>query len=445
MCGVIGVSIRKITEAQIELITQVLRESRIRGKHATGVSYLKGGKLHTLKYPISSDKFLAKHSISDFVDQGNLTMIAHCRYSTSDLKTNQPLFEGGLSIVHNGVISQEPPNQWEKIYGYKTQTKNDTELLLRSVEQGKSPLSEWSEASIAAIELRKDKSLRFYRNGKRPLYKTDLGNGTLVTSTRDIVWRIDRSLDAVVVEPGRYHCIDQALNLSVSADEKARINDLQTIPQTYYARNFATKEEVETLLEQSPPGKNTKFVSSSHSLWCRFKNYEKNPPMVLRKNGEIVSLIFATFNRDRYSNLYEIVTVEGEEGKGYASRLWDQYIAYATANRSIERLKISCTPSSITWHLRNGLVFWAVDPIGSLRSDQPLFGTREEQCEFRERAVINPAIAAPVNPKVVEKLMKESLESHSFGSKKTQQVQEAIEKAGSYWLRENLFRKVDVV
>jgi len=208
--------------------------------------------------------------------------------------------------------------------------------------------------------------------------------------------------------------------------------------------NFATKEEVETLLEQSPPGNNTKFLSSSHSLWYRFKNYEKNPPMVLREDGDIVSLIFATFNRDRYSNLYEIVTVEGKEGKGYASQIWDQYIDYATTTRGIERLKISCTPSSITWHLRNGLVFWAVDPTGSLRSDQPLFRTREEQCEFRERAVLNPDIAAPVNPKVLEQLRKESLESHSFGSKKTQQVQEAIEKVGSYWLRENLFKKSDI-
>ena len=41
--------------------------------------------------------------------------------------------------------------------------------------------------------------------------------------------------------------------------------------------NFASKEEVEKLIEDSPKGDNTKFLSSSHSLWFRFKNYEKNP------------------------------------------------------------------------------------------------------------------------------------------------------------------------
>ena len=205
--------------------------------------------------------------------------------------------------------------------------------------------------------------------------------------------------------------------------------------------NFASKEEVEKLIEDSPKGDNTKFLSSSHSLWFRFKNYEKNPPMVLRDGKEIVSIIFATFNRDMYSNLYEIVTVEGEEGNGYASEIWDQYVEYATSKRGIQRLKISCTPSSITWHLRNGLIFWAVDPTGSLRSDQPLFKNREEQCMFRELAIKDADIAIPTDPKVLRQLEKESLESHGFGPKKIQKVKEAIEKTGEYWLRESLFKK----
>jgi hypothetical protein len=207
---------------------------------------------------------------------------------------------------------------------------------------------------------------------------------------------------------------------------------------------FATKEQVENLIQNSPEGKNTKFLSASHSLWFRFKNYDKSPPMILEDEGRIVSLIFATFNRDKYTNLYEIVTAEGCEGFGYASKLWDEYVDYAVNVQMMKRLKISCTPSSVSWHLRNGLVFWAVDPTGSLRSDQPLFKNREEQMMFRNLAVADPTIALPTDSKVIEQLKRESLESHKFGAKKNAATEEAIARVGQYWLRDALFKEVDL-
>lgn len=207
---------------------------------------------------------------------------------------------------------------------------------------------------------------------------------------------------------------------------------------------FANAAEVENLIKQSPAGRNTNFLSASHSLWTRFKNYDKSPPMILEDNGKIVSLIFATFNRDKYTNLYEIVTVQECEGKGYASDIWDQYVDYAVNMQMMKRLKISCTPSSVSWHLRNGLVFWAVDPTGSLRSDQPLFKNREEQMIFQKLAVDDPSIALPSNPKVIQQLQNESLESHKFGVKKRAATEEAIAKVGKYWLRNALFKQVDL-
>lgn len=205
-----------------------------------------------------------------------------------------------------------------------------------------------------------------------------------------------------------------------------------------YKMKFLALADVEQIINNSPPGRNTKFLSSAHSLWTRFKNYGSNPPMALEVNGQVVSIIFATFNRDRYTNLYEIVTIQGKEGNGYASKIWDAYIDYAVNAKHSSRLKISCTPESVTWHMKNGLIFWAIDPTGSLRSDQPLFKTREEQLSFRNLAVKDPSMALPTD-KVCEKLRKESLESHNFGSKKKQKTEEAIQKVGEYWLREALF------
>jgi hypothetical protein len=198
---------------------------------------------------------------------------------------------------------------------------------------------------------------------------------------------------------------------------------------------FVNSTKVEDLIKNSPAGKNTKFLSAAHSLWYRFKNYEKCPPMAYEDNGEVVCLIFATFNRDGYANLYEIVTLEGKEGKGYASKCWDEWIKYSVEERNTKRLKISCTPSSVTWHYRNGLIFWAVDPTGSLRSDQPLFPTRAEQIAFRDFAIGNPKQAVPPQ-KIRDQFRREGLENYDWGDKKKAKTQTAINAVGNAWLRE---------
>jgi hypothetical protein len=50
---------------------------------------------------------------------------------------------------------------------------------------------------MAVIELYKEKKLRFYRNGKRPIYFTSLPNGGIITSTKDIAERagLDNSIE----------------------------------------------------------------------------------------------------------------------------------------------------------------------------------------------------------------------------------------------------------
>jgi hypothetical protein len=199
--------------------------------------------------------------------------------------------------------------------------------------------------------------------------------------------------------------------------------------------NFVYFDQVQKIIDGSDKGSNTRFLSSAHSLWYRFGNYDKTPPMAYEVNGEVVSLIFATYNRDTYSNLYEIVTIQGQEGNGYASRIWDLWTDYAVQERQITRLKMSCTPSSITWHQRNGLLWWAVDPSGSLRSDQPLYPTRSEQLAYRDYAIDNPLEALPP-AKARKKLLEEGLENYAWGEKKRTKTQNAIEAAGRSWLRE---------
>jgi hypothetical protein len=215
---------------------------------------------------------------------------------------------------------------------------------------------------------------------------------------------------------------------------------------------FATPEIVQKLIDDSPKGKNTKFLLAAHNLWIRFEYYKSSPPIYLKKDDKIVALIFATYPSRGHTNLYEIVTVEGEEGKGYASQIWDRYVDYAYHTMKCTRLKMSCTPSSVTWHMRNGLIFWSIDPSGSLRSDQPLFPTREEQVEFRNRALGDPTIALP-DDRTIASMKLESIEYHElpkpgkkakkFNQKKKDEVNKAIQSVGQYWLREALFDDIE--
>ena len=188
MCAVIGSRLINPTKKDFDMLYRLFLESSIRGLHATGVSYIKENTIYTEKYSIPASRFpfdFAKYVNED----GNLYLIGHCRYSTSDLIFNQPISNDNFSVVHNGVISQELPEHWKELYGYDCVTKNDTELLLHTLEENKSPLEIWKEASLSVCELHKDKTMRIYRNGKRPIYLTNLETGYIISSTKDIIKR----------------------------------------------------------------------------------------------------------------------------------------------------------------------------------------------------------------------------------------------------------------
>lgn len=231
MCAIIGIAIKGITPEQELRVDQLIREARIRGKHATGVSYIQKGSLKSIKEPIPADEFMDKYTLDSFMDtdgwKRDLTMILHCRYSTSDLQYNQPFYNNSLSVIHNGVISQELPENWERLYGYKCDTKNDSELLFRTVVAGKSPLKVWQESSIAAVELYDNYNLRFYRNGRRPLHLTAIDNGYIITSTKDIVKRAGFDIrDQNNVLPGVYCTLDKDFTMMIE-ESGVKINDLQ--------------------------------------------------------------------------------------------------------------------------------------------------------------------------------------------------------------------------
>lgn len=190
MCGVIGAFIKNPDAEDFDLLRTVFVESEVRGLHASGLSYIKDQEVVTVKDAIRAGKFLEDKNFSDFVNEdGNLYLVGHIRYSTSDLRYNQPISNNHISVVHNGVISQENSSEWK----YKTETQNDSELVLKSFESGANPLNDFPDSSQAVCVLWRNMqgspSVMAYRNGKRPLWYSKAGNYFIVTSTEDIARR----------------------------------------------------------------------------------------------------------------------------------------------------------------------------------------------------------------------------------------------------------------
>lgn len=190
MCGVIGFASDNVTTADLAILRNVLIESRIRGKHASGVAWYNGHTIQSKSKPVPIDHFLRKFHLGNLLYDGcRVAMIGHTRYSTSDLAFNQPLVGDTMAIAHNGVISQADPATWKATYGYDCQTRNDSELLLRALEAGDDPFTKFPGASIAAVSVDDKGHVHYLRNGLRPLWKGRIGAGTVYGSTLAILQR----------------------------------------------------------------------------------------------------------------------------------------------------------------------------------------------------------------------------------------------------------------
>lgn len=203
MCGVLGITIENFNNEDGDLVRRLFQQSMIRGKHATGVSYVKGNKVNTIKDSIPANDFIARQNINSWVNEdGNLYCIGHIRYSTSDLRYNQPFATDEIGVVHNGVISQEPPSTWFETYGYVTETANDSELVLKAFENNDNPLQVFNPASMAVCVIRADKTLSAFRNHERPLYYYHDKHSTIFASTKDILFRagIDNAIKTKMFE-----------------------------------------------------------------------------------------------------------------------------------------------------------------------------------------------------------------------------------------------------
>lgn len=189
MCGIVAAHLDNVTNENIETIKKVLLETEIRGKHASGISWYDGKKLNYIKKPIPISELLQTFDLNDIVYDNTIRMISHIRYSTSDIEYNQPIGDGTSYIVHNGVISQADSSLWQQLYGYVCETNNDSELLYNEIKNNGDYLNKFKGCSASYAFIDSMGNIKYGRNSLRPQWKSDLPNGYIISSTKNILLR----------------------------------------------------------------------------------------------------------------------------------------------------------------------------------------------------------------------------------------------------------------
>lgn len=170
-----------------ELVEKICFNSRIRGLHSFGYSYVDGDCIITLKY------FTYESFLNSLNGNKPKKFIAHFRYSTSgDYKeqvNNQPIQIGGTSMVFNGVIDMGTKNEMEERYDCSMITENDGELAILKKNEGDDVLKNFLQDKTFAGAFLDLKKLQVIRNENRPCYLGTHKGVSIVASTKDILQR----------------------------------------------------------------------------------------------------------------------------------------------------------------------------------------------------------------------------------------------------------------
>lgn len=204
MCGIAGYVLRSKRHAEraLALFERLMTECQVRGRHASGVSWVAESGLRTLRRPVPAEGLLASSEWSQVRSSLPLAAVGHARYSTSGdwatANNNQPLEAGGVALVHNGLVSMGTKEEFEKAYAVRTRTENDSEVILRQVIRERGSLQK-AMRRVYAVEppifalglLSSVGEVRVVRDHLRPLWLFEVPELEMVgfASTEDIIRR----------------------------------------------------------------------------------------------------------------------------------------------------------------------------------------------------------------------------------------------------------------
>lgn len=186
MCSIIAVS----GNWEEEILKQIMKNSRIRGLHSFGYSFVEKNKIKNSKF-IDYDQF-----IESLIQKKPNKFIAHFRYSTSGdwkvIENNQPIFLDDFCLAFNGVIDMSSKSEMEKKFNVEMKTENDGEIAILKYKEGKDSFLNFinqNKRTFAGVFLNNKNEITAIKNNLRPLSISKYNNATYIASTSDILLR----------------------------------------------------------------------------------------------------------------------------------------------------------------------------------------------------------------------------------------------------------------
>ena len=175
-CGIVG--IYTTNERSSLFVYETLKLLQHRGQESAGITYLKDGKLVTMK-----GLGLVEEALDSRILQNSNLAIGHVRYSTTgkgSLDEAQPMSNGTISIAFNGTITNY----------FKYGTSTDTEFILKTmseakdVKEGIRKLVDLADGAYSIVILTNKGELIGFRDPKgfRPLVLGKLDDGYILAS-----------------------------------------------------------------------------------------------------------------------------------------------------------------------------------------------------------------------------------------------------------------------
>lgn len=175
------------------------------GKELFGERYTNPRDFKRLEINKYNDKLLdmpflelpENNSFGEIKTKNNKCLIAHGRTSTNaiSLKSTHPFTDEKLknAFIHNGVIDAFYPEVYEKKYGFKLNTNNDSELLAKLYWNGGiDVVSEEASGYYAFINLTNDGHLYVARDNMANLHMAWIPNieSFIICTTSDMIHSI---------------------------------------------------------------------------------------------------------------------------------------------------------------------------------------------------------------------------------------------------------------
>lgn len=266
MCGIFGLVLtKKLSDQNADDVRSLVKEifilSQQRGQDASGLAVFDShAQVSTLKKALAPKKIIKTTEYKNIVDSlireinDGCGVFGHARMVTSGDatkdKNNHPLQQGGLTLIHNGIICNTEELLEITAQKYPVETDVDTEALLARIRWEKEvEQKSFQDAVVAAFSViegtasvcvfdEAEKSLIISSNNGSLYFSYNAQKGALIFASERYI--LEKALER---NPAFQTVFSNVENLLPNTGKKLNLqdSDLQTFTMSYGLGNFPVR------------------------------------------------------------------------------------------------------------------------------------------------------------------------------------------------------------